>query len=128
MIRSVVVPWVFDKSSDVDETSRVFEALGFSRGEGWSDSVSRGEPFTAPMGAVELIRGMPPGDADLIVEVSDVRELENRAKAAGLMIIQALSPTHWNSDLMSIQLPNGKMVAFFSWRKPHVPTDTRSQQ
>lgn len=115
MIKSVVVPTFVGQDQSFDELRAVFTELGFRHGEGWDDDLSRGAPFLAPLGGLEVIQGEPPARADILVEVLDLDRVRSVVEKHGLTIADAPHDTHWNSRLFVVELPNGFRVAFFEY-------------
>ena len=127
MIKSVVVPWIVASPEEGAAISRIFHGLGFSEGVGWSDRRSAGEPYIAPLGAIEVIHGMPPAPADLIVEVQDLRITYERLRELGAEIVRQPYESHWGSQICVVQVC-AKRIAFFEFIQDDVEAASASPQ
>jgi hypothetical protein len=116
MVKSVVVPWMVASQQEGAELSRIFTALGFSDGDGWSDSRSAGAPYLAPLGAIEVIHGTPPAPADLIVEVHELDKTFANLRTLGTEIACEPYDSHWGSRVCIAQIGT-KKVAFFEFKQ-----------
>lgn len=123
MIKSVVVPWTMEDRVRFDAICASLASLGFETGEGWDDHRSTGLPFVAPIGAIEIVHGTAPAEADLIVEVEDLGFVVARAEAAQLCIERPPYRSHWNSEVCVIRLPGEARIAFFRFLKDETASD-----
>jgi hypothetical protein len=114
MVKSVVVPRIVAREEELDRLHALFNELGFTPGDAWSDRRSRGLPMLAPMGAVEFYHGQPPAPADVIIEVEDVEKAIDIVRRHGIRIIADTARTHWGADLF-VALIGGCHIAFFRW-------------
>ncbi len=121
-------------AAEFDELVSFFSTLGFEPGRGWdepsrqSGAASKGRPFLAPLGNLELIDGAPPTlNADLLIEVTALDAvhqvasewLNKRAGTNGTTNpIGAVEDTHWKSRLFTVQPVPGFSVAFWEWQDP----------
>ena len=114
MVKSVVVPWMVSSQAEGAKLSRIFSALGFSNGDGWSDANSAGAPYLAPMGAIELIHGTPPAPADVIVEVQNLERTVSRLRELAVNGVCDPHHSHWGSRISLVKI-GSKRVAFFEF-------------
>ncbi len=117
-------------SAEFDRLVSFFSALGFAPGRSWDQPAerpgvaSRGRPFLAPMGNLELIDGEPPTlKTHLLVEVTEldaVHEVTRRwlKKHGAEDRIAAVEETHWKSRLFTVEPVPGFTVAFWQWSDP----------
>lgn len=96
----------------------LLRALGFEEDVGWSDGHSRGTPFIAPMGSLELVDGRMPAEPDILIEVSDLDiahklALKNFSDATG-----EITDTNWKSRVFSVQLDTNLRVGFWAFNDP----------
>jgi hypothetical protein len=117
MIKSVVVPWTMDDRARFEAICASLVSLGFETGEGWDDHRSTGRPFVAPIGAIEIVHGTAPANAELIVEVEDLSSVVARAEAAQLPIERQPYISHWSSEVCIVRLPGDTRIAFFRFLK-----------
>ena len=54
--------------------------MGFARGAGWKDAVSKGASFLAPVGNLEFVNGQMPSVADVMVEVTSLDQAYQAAE------------------------------------------------
>lgn len=104
-----------------------FSVLGFEPGKGWSDEVSRGTPFLAPLGNMEFVDGASRAASDTLIEVTsldDVRQVIEHwlarhlstTEAAGR--ITATEDTHWKSRAFTVEPVPGYKFTFWEWLDP----------
>ncbi len=116
MIRSVVVPLMLQDSQHFSLLQTLFSRLGFADGDSWSDDRSRGAPFLAPIGAIEVIHGDAPAQCDLLMEVKHLDTVLAIVEELGILLQTAPYDTHWNSRLAVAKLPTGLRVGFFEFK------------
>jgi 6,7-dimethyl-8-ribityllumazine synthase len=104
-----------------------FSVLGFEDGKSWDDETSRGRPFVAPLGNLEFVDGLAPGEADTFIEVTQldtVRQViehwlathvnaEEAAKS-----ISETTETNWKSRVFTVEPVPGVSFAFWEWMEP----------
>ncbi len=126
------ITWIRPVSSatEFERLVSFFSALGFAPGRSWDQPAeragvaSRGRPFLAPLGNLELIDGEPPTmKTHLLVEVTEldaVHEVARRwLKQHGAEDrIEAAEETHWKSRLFTVEPIPGFKVAFWEWSDP----------
>ena len=101
-----------------EELSKLLRAMGFEDGPGWNDEFSRGAPFLAPIGSLELVDGRAPAEPEILIEVSDLDSAHQLAKkhlheAAGELI-----DTYWKSRVFSVQLDANLRVGVWAFNDP----------
>ena len=117
MIRSLTL--VHQTSSEkFEQLSRLLRALGFEDGAGWSDEHSRGAPFLAPVGSLELVDGHAPAEPDILIEVSDLDTAHQLAKKHLGDAVGEIEETHWKSRVCSIDLDGKLRVGFWAFIDP----------
>ncbi|MGC2619920.1 MAG: 6,7-dimethyl-8-ribityllumazine synthase [Acidobacteriaceae bacterium] len=130
------ITWIrpVDAPAQFDELVSFFSALGFEPGRSWDvparepGSASRGRPFLAPLGNLELIDGQPPTlKTNLLVEVTSIDAVHQAAQrwfgahpAPGDADahLSAVEDTHWKSRLFTAEPIPGFPVAFWEHRDP----------
>jgi 6,7-dimethyl-8-ribityllumazine synthase len=103
-----------------------FAALGFARGPGWNELDSRGAAFLAPLGNLELVDGVFPSTAEVLVEVTALDAVHQAAASwlraeggdeAGARL-SPIAETHWKSRIFSVEPEAGFKVSFWAWTDP----------
>ncbi|HVH87505.1 MAG TPA: 6,7-dimethyl-8-ribityllumazine synthase [Terriglobales bacterium] len=120
MIRSLTLVRQTTKEK-FDKLSALLRALGFEDGAGWSDEHSRGAPFLAPVGSLELIDGRVPAEPDILIEVSDLDIAHGVAKKYlrdSDVDIGEIAETHWESRVFVLQLDRNLRVGFWAFNDP----------
>jgi len=132
MIKGITFIRSVHSETDFDELVSFFSALGFEPGRSWDQpaqqagSASRGRPFLAPLGNLELVDGIPPTvKSDLLIEVTAIdavhqvaeRWLSSRGESAKTSV-SAIEETHWRSRLFTAHPVPGFSVAFWEWSDP----------
>ncbi|HWC19421.1 MAG TPA: 6,7-dimethyl-8-ribityllumazine synthase, partial [Terriglobales bacterium] len=104
-----------------ERLSALLRALGFEDGNGWSDEHSRGAPFLAPVGSLELVNGKAPAEPEILIEVSDLdtayQVVKKHLQGANADIGE-ITDTHWKSRIFSIQLDKNLRVGFWAFNDP----------
>ena len=109
-----------------DRLASFFAALGFARGTGWTEANSRGAAFLAPLGNLEIVDGLPPSTADVLIEVTALDAVHQAAKSwlhaeCGEAAAARLSPvteTHWNARIFTVEPETGFALSFWAWTDP----------
>jgi 6,7-dimethyl-8-ribityllumazine synthase len=97
----------------------LFSALGFETGKGWKDATGAGAAFLAPLGNIELVSGRAPAVPNLLVEVTQLDAVYAITRSwCAENLPSAVSPTHWNSRLFSVELAAGFTLAFWESDNP----------
>ncbi len=117
-MRSASTPAVFDKLASF------FSVLGFEPGKGWEEELSRSAPFLAPLGNLEFVDGMLPATAEILVEVTSLDAVRERASAwvteswGAAEAARRITPTeetHWKSRMFTVEPVPGIPFAFWEW-------------
>jgi 6,7-dimethyl-8-ribityllumazine synthase len=101
-----------------EQLSALLRALGFEDGAGWSDEHSRGAPFLAPIGSLELVDGRAPGEPDILIEVSDLDTAHQIAKKHFRDETGEIEDTHWKSRVFSVRFEGMFRVGFWAFNDP----------
>ncbi len=117
-MRSASTPAVFDKLASF------FSVLGFEPGKGWEEELSRSAPFLAPLGNLEFVDGMLPATAEILVEVTSLDAVRERASAwltescgasEAARRMTATQETNWKSRMFTVEPVPGIPFAFWEW-------------
>lgn len=104
-----------------------FSALGFEPGKGWDDESSRGRPFLAPVGNLEIVDGTASASAGTWIEVTaleDVRQVvehwlaKHLSAAEAAKQITATEETFWKSRVFTVEPIAGFPLTFWEWNDP----------
>src|SRR6185437_632399 len=117
MIRSLTVVRVAPPEK-FEQISRLLSALGFESGSGWNDEHSRGAPFLAPVGSLELVDGRAPAEPEILIEVSDLDTAQEIAKKHLHEAVGEIEETHWKSRVFSVELDKNLRVGFWAFQNP----------
>jgi 6,7-dimethyl-8-ribityllumazine synthase len=108
-----------------DRLASFFATLGFAPGKGWQEEGSRGAPFLAPLGNLELIDGRFPSPADVMIEVTSLDSIYHAAEtwlraqgADAVKRLQPISDTEWKSRIFTIEPEPGFPITFWAWSDP----------
>jgi len=101
-----------------EQLSTLLRSLGFENGAGWSDEHSRGAPFLAPVGNLELVDGRAPAGPDILIEVQDLDAAHQIAKKHLPSTIGEIEDTHWKSRVFTAQLDSELRVGFWAFNDP----------
>jgi 6,7-dimethyl-8-ribityllumazine synthase len=121
LVRPASTPAVYDTLASF------FSALGFENGKGWDNETSRGRPFLAPLGNLELVDGLPRGTTDTFIEVTSldaVRGVIEQWLAKHLSAAEAAkrlsetAETNWKSRVFTVEPVLGLSFAFWEWTDP----------
>jgi 6,7-dimethyl-8-ribityllumazine synthase len=121
LVRPASTPAVYDTLASF------FSALGFENGNGWDNETSRGRPFLAPLGNLELVDGLPRGTTDTFIEVTSldaVRGVIEQWLAKHLSAAEAAkrlsetAETNWKSRVFTVEPVPGVSFAFWEWTDP----------
>ena len=122
----VTLEWMIRSLTLVRRTSRekfeqlsaLLRALGFEDGAGWNDEHSRGAPFLAPTGSLELVDGRAPAEPDILIEVSDLDTAHELARKHLSNDAGEIVDTHWKSRVFTVQLAQDLRVGFWAFNDP----------
>ena len=126
------ITWIrpVGSAAEFDQLVSFFSALGFAPGRSWDrpaerpGMASRGRPFLAPLGNLELIDGEPPTmKTHLLVEVTALDAVHEAArqwlqKQGAEDRIGPVEDTHWKSRLFTAEPVPGFTLAFWEWSDP----------
>ena len=101
-----------------EQIAALLRALGFEEGSGWHDEQSRGAPFLAPIGSLELVDGSAPRGPDILIEVSDLDTAHQLAQKHMGKATLEIKDTHWKSRVFSVELDTGLRVGFWAFNDP----------
>jgi 6,7-dimethyl-8-ribityllumazine synthase len=121
LVRPASTPAVYDTLGSF------FSALGFENGKGWDNETSRGRPFLAPLGNLELVDGMPRGTTDTFIEVTSLDAVrgvieqwlaKHLSPAEAAKRISETAETNWKSRVFTAEPVPGVSFAFWEWIDP----------
>ncbi|PYY01429.1 MAG: 6,7-dimethyl-8-ribityllumazine synthase [Acidobacteria bacterium] len=101
-----------------EQLSVLLRALGFEGGAGWSDEHSRGAPFLAPVGSLELVDGRKLTEPDLLIEVRDLDTANQIARKHFRDAAGEIEETTWKSRIFSLQLDPDFRIGFWAFNNP----------
>jgi 6,7-dimethyl-8-ribityllumazine synthase len=109
-----------------DRLGSFFTALGFERGAGWSEDLSRGVSFLAPLGNLEFVDGEFPSAADVLVEVTALDAvhqaaanwLREQSDSETAPPLSEIAQTHWKSRMFTVEPAPGFTFGFWAWTDP----------
>jgi 6,7-dimethyl-8-ribityllumazine synthase len=101
-----------------EQLSTLLRALGFEEGAGWNDDHSRGIPFLAPVGSLELVDGRAPAEPDILIEVKDLDTAHQIARKHLGESTGEITDTHWKSRVFPVQLDGNLRVGFWAFNDP----------
>jgi 6,7-dimethyl-8-ribityllumazine synthase len=120
MIRSLTLVRL-TTAEKFERLSALLSALGFEDGQSWQDEFSRGAPFLAPVGGLELVDGRAPAEPDILIEVSDLDSAYQIAKKhlrGSEIELGEITDTHWKSRVFSLLLDKNVRVGFWAFDDP----------
>jgi 6,7-dimethyl-8-ribityllumazine synthase len=126
MIKGISFLRLSGSAAAQDRLASFFAALGFARGAGWTEANSRGTAFLAPLGNLEIVDGLLPSTADVLIEVTALDAVHQAAESwlnaeCGEAAAARLSPvteTHWNSRIFTVEPEAGFALSFWAWTDP----------
>lgn len=101
-----------------DQLSALLRAFGFEDGAGWQDEHSRGAPFLAPLGSLELVDGRAPAGPDILIEVSDLDLAHQLARKHLPESTGEIEDTQWKSRVFSVEWMSDSRVGFWAFNDP----------
>ena len=117
LVRPAASPEIYDRLASF------FTALGFEPGHGWQLDGSRGAPFLAPIGNLEIVDGPVPASAEILIQVVGLDSIYQIAKgwmathASGLSLPE-ITETSWKSRSFIVEPVAGHSFAFWEWNEP----------
>ncbi len=126
MIKGVTVLRATKSAAEFEQLAGFFMALGFEPGRGWSESDSKGAPFLAPLGNLEIVHGALPSTAAVLIEVKQLDAVRQSvlqwAAGAGLnaaaIALTEIEETHWKSRIFHVEPLAGERYSFWEWSDP----------
>jgi 6,7-dimethyl-8-ribityllumazine synthase len=126
MIKGISILRRAEDRAVYDRLSSFFAAMGFTAGSGWTDSVSLGASFLAPLGNLEFVHGQFPSVADVMVEVTSLDSAHQAAerwlRANGgdqaMKGLGELVETGWKARLFTVEPEPGFAFTFWAWTDP----------
>jgi len=106
-----------------DQLSSFFTALGFEPGRGWQLDGSRGAPFLAPIGNLEIVEGPLPATPEVLIEVTNLDAIYEVAKGwlaanDAEFDLAEIANTVWKSRAFNVEPVPGHTFAFWEWSDP----------
>jgi 6,7-dimethyl-8-ribityllumazine synthase len=110
-----------------EQLSGLFAALGFEPGKGWEDSGGRGAAFLAPLANFELVTGRSPAVPPVLIEVTHLDQVHATLRNWMLAThrseevdakLSAVTPTHWNSRMVTVALDESLTLGFWESENP----------
>src|SRR5262245_28328463 len=93
-----------------EQLSALLRSLGFEDGPGWSDEHSKGAPFLAPVGSLELVNGRTPSEPDVLLEVRDLDTAHQLPRKQFQADVSEIADTAVKSRIFSLRLdPNSRI-------------------
>ncbi|HET7102692.1 MAG TPA: 6,7-dimethyl-8-ribityllumazine synthase [Terracidiphilus sp.] len=141
MIKGITILRPAGNAAAYERLRSFFSAMGFEPGKGWEEQagsqsdagrpaeapgLSRGAPFLAPLGNVEIVEGRLPADPGILVEVTALDAAHQAAaewlrKQAGeeaLARLSEVTETHWKSRMFTVEPEPGFALTFWAWSDP----------
>ena len=115
MIRAITIVRRARRSGEFDSLVEFFDSLGFARGQGWKRDTGCGASFLAPVGNLEVVSGLAPADADLLVEVNNLDAVFALMQEQERKIVKEVYDTHWGARLFLVEPTEEIRVAFFEF-------------
>jgi 6,7-dimethyl-8-ribityllumazine synthase len=106
-----------------ERLSSFFSALGFEPGRGWQLDGSRGAPFLAPIGNLEVVEGPMPAPTEILIQVTGLDSIYEIAKGwlaanAAQSSASEITETSWKSRMFTVEPVAGHSFAFWDWVEP----------
>jgi len=126
MIKGISILRRAEEKAVYDRLSSFFAAMGFASGAGWTDSVSAGASFLAPLGNLEFVNGQFPSVADVMVEVTSLDQAHQAAErwlnanggTADGKRLSAPTDTDWKARIFTVEPEPGYAFTFWAWTDP----------
>jgi len=101
-----------------EQLSALLRSLGFEDGHGWKDEHSKGAPFLAPVGSLELVDGRIPSEPDVLIEVRDLDTAHQLARKQFHDDVGEIEDTPWKSRIFSLRLDANSRIGFWAFADP----------
>jgi 6,7-dimethyl-8-ribityllumazine synthase len=127
MIKGITFVHAASAPAVYDTLHRFLSAVGLEQGHAWATDTSRGAPFLAPVGSLELLDGMAHLPAEVLIEVTAIDDVYVAAKQwleqtvgtqEAARRIKAVAATTWKSLAFTIEPVPGIPFAFWEWEDP----------
>ena len=123
MIKGITFVRPAASPAEFDALTNFFSALGFEPGKGWDDDSSRGCPFLAPVGNLEIVDGSARASAGTWIEVTQLDDVRRVAEGWLARHQPASRPTEieqtfWKSRTFSVEPVPGFPLTFWEWLDP----------
>jgi 6,7-dimethyl-8-ribityllumazine synthase len=123
MIKGITLVRRAASADAYEQLSSFFGALGFEPGRGWQVDGSRGAPFLAPIGNLEIVDGPVPAPTEVLIEVVGLDSIHEIAKgwvaAHGVEAAPSeIADTDWKSRLFTAEPVPGHSFSFWEWIEP----------
>ncbi len=148
MIKGITLTRRIRSEADFERLAGFLSALGFEPGKPWQDSASRGRPFLAPIGNLEIVHAAPHAAHDfgsayeaaqdyltgqsaraahdhIYIEVTSLDSVRQAAEAwlaahplDAATPLSAIADTHWKSRLFHATPVPGFTLTFWEWADP----------
>lgn len=123
MIKGITFVRPAASPAEFDALTSFFSALGFEPGKGWDDDSSRGCPFLAPVGNLEIVDGSARASAGTWIEVTQLDDVRRVAEGWLARHQPASRPTEieqtfWKSRTFSVEPVPGFPLTFWEWLDP----------
>ncbi|MFZ0662345.1 MAG: 6,7-dimethyl-8-ribityllumazine synthase [Acidobacteriaceae bacterium] len=127
MIKGITIVRPAGSAAVYEALVSFFSVLGFEPGKGWDNESSRGRPFLAPVGSLEIVEGAASASEGTWIEVTeldDVRQVVEHWLVTHLSGPEAgkrISPTEetfWKSRAFTVEPVPGFSYRFWEWLDP----------
>lgn len=127
MIKGITFVHAASTPAVYDTLYGFFSAVGLEPGRSWKTDTSRGAPFLASVGSFELLDGLAPMSAEVLIEVTAIDDVYRAAKqwleqTAGAeeaaKRITDVARTTWKSLAFTIEPVPGIAFGFWQWEDP----------
>jgi len=118
MIKSLTIYRLAQSPEEFNKLSAFLKGLGFEAGEGWSDEYSRGAPYLAAVGSLEIVTGRLPAEPDVLVEVSDLDTACKLARTYFAKSTSDITETHWASRIFIVEAAPNLRIGFWASHDP----------
>jgi 6,7-dimethyl-8-ribityllumazine synthase len=126
MIKGISILRSTGDKAAYESLSSFFSAMGFASGAGWTNSMSAGVSFLAPLGNLEFVNGQFPSVADVMFEVTSLdaayqsAERWLRANGGDTAVARLKGPidTDWKSRIFTVEPQPGFAFTFWAWTDP----------
>jgi 6,7-dimethyl-8-ribityllumazine synthase len=126
MIKGISVLRPAGSAAGYERIAGFLSAMGFAPGKRWEEADSRGASFLAPLGNLEIVEGLLPSVAEVLVEVTALDAVHQAAENwlrtdggdAAVERLSAITETHWKSRIFTVEPEPGFPLSFWAWTDP----------